>query len=418
MNKKLRKIICIILAGVMLLSLISGALIMMVNAASSKEIEKKLVELREEQAELKKQSKELETQISENKQQTQSLIQRKGDIDQSIEMTQQKVTNLNEQIRQYSLLIAEKQDELEASVAEEEALNEKYKTRIRTMEEHGTVSYWSILFKAQSFSDLLGRIDMIGEIAKSDQLMMQELAAVSARIAEEREGLEQQMLALEDAKADLAEEEAVLEQQREESNALILEMVAAYEQMDAEYQNYLTLEDELSDEIAASETDYFNALAKEEAARQAERNRKNNYVPPAANESNPASTGGFLYPLPSQVPITDAYGYRTHPLTGKYSWHNGVDLAAGAGTTIYATKSGTVTTAEYSEAWGYYVVINHGDGYSSLYAHMPSLSVGVGQYVTQGSAIGTVGSTGYATGPHLHFTIYYNGSDVNPMNYI
>ena len=102
----------------------------------------------------------------------------------------------------------------------------------------------------------------------------------------------------------------------------------------------------------------------------------------------------------------------------KYSWHNGVDFGAAAGTAILAAKSGTVTTAAYSGAWGYYVVINHGDGYSTLYAHQPSLSVSVGDYVTQGQTIGYVGSTGYSTGPHLHFTIYYNGSDVNPFNYI
>ena len=103
---------------------------------------------------------------------------------------------------------------------------------------------------------------------------------------------------------------------------------------------------------------------------------------------------------------------------GKYSWHNGVDFGAAAGTAILATKSGTVTTAAYSAAWGYYVVINHGDGYSSLYAHQPSCSVSVGDYVTQGQTIGYVGSTGWSTGPHLHFTIYYNGADVNPFNYI
>ena len=101
-----------------------------------------------------------------------------------------------------------------------------------------------------------------------------------------------------------------------------------------------------------------------------------------------------------------------------YTWHNGVDLAAGAGTAIYATKSGTVTTALRSDIWGNYVVINHGDGFSSLYAHMQGLIVKAGDYVKQGQTIGYVGSTGLSTGPHLHFTIYYNGADVNPMSYI
>ncbi len=95
-----------------------------------------------------------------------------------------------------------------------------------------------------------------------------------------------------------------------------------------------------------------------------------------------------------------------------------MDLAAGAGTAIYATKAGTVTSATYNEAYGNMVTINHANGYSSLYGHMTNYTVSVGDYVTQGQTIGYVGSTGWSTGPHLHFTIYYNGSDVNPLNYV
>ena len=194
-------------------------------------------------------------------------------------------------------------------------------------------------------------------------------------------------------------------------------MLAAYEEMNADYMQNMADEAALSSEIAKSEAAYYAALSKEEAARIAEQNRQNNNKG-SSNSSGATNTGGWLYPLPYQCQVTDSYGYRIHPLTGKYSWHNGVDFGAAANTAILATKSGTVTTAAYSKAWGYYVVINHGDGYSSLYAHQPSLSVSVGDYVTQGQTIGYVGSTGYSTGPHLHFTIYYNGSDVNPFNYI
>ena len=109
---------------------------------------------------------------------------------------------------------------------------------------------------------------------------------------------------------------------------------------------------------------------------------------------------------------------RYHPLTGVYKMHYGVDLAAGKGTAIYAAKSGTVTTAAYGEANGYYVTINHGDGYSSVYCHMTNYTVSAGDYVAQGDVIGYVGTTGWSTGPHLHFEILYNGSNVNPMNYI
>ncbi|MBR6824949.1 MAG: M23 family metallopeptidase, partial [Oscillospiraceae bacterium] len=139
----------------------------------------------------------------------------------------------------------------------------------------------------------------------------------------------------------------------------------------------------------------------------------------SSGSSNPPASGeSFCFPLQYCTMLTSSYGYRVHPITGNYSFHNGVDLAAGQGTPIYATKSGTVSTATYNYAYGYYVVVNHLDGYSSLYGHMTHYTVSEGDYVERGEIIGYVGSTGYSTGPHLHFTIYYNGSTVNPMNYI
>lgn len=415
-----RKIVCVVLAVLILGSLVSGALIMTVHAASSKEIEKELVALRDKQAELKKESDALQSSIKDNQSKTQTLVQKKADIDQQMEMSRQTIENLNQQIQQYSLLIAQKQDELEQTEAEEERLNKQYKTRLRAMEETGKISYWSILFGASSFSDLLDKIDMINEIAASDKLMLQKMADVAAQIESERADLETQMDDLEQAKADLAEQQTALEAQRAESDQLILQMSAEYDSLSEEYQNYEKLEDEMSAQIKKTETEYFNALSKEEAARQAELNRQNNNRVPTSSSgsTSSSSTGGFLYPLPYAVSITDAYGYRIHPLSGTYKWHNGVDLAAGSGTAIYATKSGTVTSATYNEAYGYMVTINHGDGYSSLYGHMTNYIVSAGDYVTQGQTIGYVGSTGWSTGPHLHFTIYYNGADVNPMNYV
>ena len=187
-----RRIVCLVLAAVMLLGLVSSALIIMVNAASSSEIKKELTGLRSQQAELKKEREALQAKIKENQSKTQTLVDKKSDIDQQISMTQASISNLNEQVQQYSLLIANKQAELEASQAEEKRLNEQYKTRIRSMEETGSISYWAILFGANSFSDLLDKIDVIQEIAKADQLMMDKMKAVSEKITSERTELEQQ----------------------------------------------------------------------------------------------------------------------------------------------------------------------------------------------------------------------------------
>ena len=406
------RILCALLALLTVFGMTSG-LLAPVRAAQSQKILTELQKLREEQSGIQKKRTALSAEIAENKKQTQSVVEQKSDIDRQIELSNETIDNYNAQIQQYSLLIAEKQKELDEAELHETQLQEQYKARLRSMEETGTVSYWSILFKASSFSDLLDRVDMIHEIAKSDQLMMKKLSEATEAVQQSREELEQEQQQMQTARDELAAQEAQLEMQRAEADALLLQIAEECEKMTAEYQGYLAQEDALSKQVAKAEKDYYQALAKEEAARLAELNKQNNYVP--ANKDS----SGFLYPLPYRVAITDSYGYRTHPVTGKKTtWHNGVDLAAGAGTAIYATKSGTVTTALRSDIWGNYVVINHGDGFSSLYAHMQGLIVKAGDYVKQGQTIGYVGSTGLSTGPHLHFTIYYNGADVNPMSYI
>ena len=419
---KIVRIISIVLAAVILLSLVSTALIVMVHAASSSEIKSKLADLRAKQAEIQKQSDELEKSIAENKDQTKTLVSQKAEIDQEMEMSRQKIENLNEQIQQLNLLIAEKQTELEASVAKEEALQKQYKARLRSMEETGSVSYWSILFRASSFSDLLDRVDMIREIAESDQLMLKQLSAATQAVETERADLEQQKLDLQQTEDDLAVEQAELETKRAKADTLITQMQVEYASLSDEFLAAEADEAAVREQIKKAETDYFNALAKEQAAAAAAAAAANKPSSgsnnSSASSSGGASSGGFAFPLAYSTGVTCAYGPRVHPINGNKSFHYGVDLAAGMNTEIYATKSGTVTGATYGEANGYYVTINHGDGYSSIYAHMTNYVVSVGDSVKQGQLIGYVGTTGWSTGPHLHFEILYNGSNVNPMNYI
>lgn len=419
---KIVRIISIVLAAVILLSLVSTALIVMVHAASSSEIKSKLADLRAKQAEIQKQSDELEKSIAENKDQTKTLVGQKAEIDQEMEMSRQKIENLNEQIQQLNLLIAEKQTELEASVAKEEALQKQYKARLRSMEETGSVSYWSILFKASSFSDLLDRVDMIREIAESDQLMLKQLSAATQAVETERADLEQQKLDLQQTEDDLAVEQAELETKRAKADTLITQMQVEYASLSDEFLAAEADEAAVREQIKKAETDYFNALAKEQAAAAAAAAAANKPSSgsnsSSSSSSGGASSGGFAFPLAYSTGVTCAYGPRVHPINGNKSFHYGVDLAAGMNTEIYATKSGTVTGATYGEANGYYVTINHGDGYSSIYAHMTNYVVSAGDSVKQGQLIGYVGTTGWSTGPHLHFEILYNGSNVNPMNYI
>ena len=177
-RKILIRALCVFLCLLMLLPLLVNAF--MASAASSKEIKKELDALQSQADEIEAQGKELESQLSKNETSTQSTIEQKMAIDLRISQTETEIRNVNEQIQQYSLLISAKQSELEDSQEELEAMNVKYRARLRAMEESGKVSYWSILFKASSFSDLLSRIDSIHEVAEADNRMLAEMQAIVA----------------------------------------------------------------------------------------------------------------------------------------------------------------------------------------------------------------------------------------------
>ena len=396
-----------IMAGVMLLSLVFSILPMTVSAATSAEIKKEIEKLEDEQMDIWMEMDELEAQQDENWESTEEMVAQKDNIDQQINLLNTEIENINEQIRNYALLIAENQKDLDQAEAVYEDLSAKNRERIRAMEEEGKLSYWSVLFKASSFMDLIDRLNMIEEIQAADERRLEQLAQAANEVAEARTTLEEEKSALEGSRLELAEAQAVLDEKRAEADEILAQLNAQQRELVAMYEEYEQLEAALSAEIAKAEKEYTEQKKKEEAAAR----------PPASGGSSAPSSGGWVTPC-SYTVLTSAYGWRTHPITGKQSFHNGVDLANVQGVPIYAAKSGTVTVATYNGVYGYYVQINHGDGFSSLYGHMTHYIVGVGQYVSAGQVIGYMGSTGWSTGPHLHFTIYYNGNTVNPMNYI
>lgn len=405
--------LCVLMVG----GLLTSALMTMASAASSSEIQKTLNDLKNQAQEIADQGAALQQEIDANQSDTQTTIEKKSDIDKQITITEAEIQNTNAQIQQYSLLIAEKQSELEDALARQAEMNETYKARIRAMEENGTISYWSVLFKATSFSDLLSRNDSIHEVAEADQRMLDELDAIAQEIEADRQSLEDEMAAQEEAKAALAEQEATLQAQRSEADAYLIELAAAYDNLTDEYLANEAEEEALRKEIMEAQAAYEAALSAEEAERLAQQNQ-NNVAGSGSTSNVTPSTSGFISPLPGGAYVTCAYGWRIHPIWGDKRFHSGVDLGASQGTPIYAIAAGTVTTATYGDANGYYVSISHGNGYGSVYCHMTNYIVSVGDSVSQGQVIGYVGSTGWSTGPHLHFEIHVNGSTVNPMDYI
>lgn len=428
MNQKKRiwvSVVAGVLALVMILGLVFSILPVQAAAKSSSDLKGDLAALEKRAAAIKEEQRQLEKEQAANTAETRDTVDRKRDVDQQIKLLAEEIDNTNAQIQSYNLLISTKQKELDEAQTRQEDLNEKYLLRLRTMEESGEVQYWSVIFKAKSFSDLLDRINMISEIAAADQAMMEQLEAVSKEIAAAQAELAEEKGKLQEQKDALAEAQTALDAKRVEEDALLRELAEDKEALAAMAEKYDADAAAVSDQIAQKEKEYTEALKKEEEERRQQE---------AANSGNSGNSGssggsgnsggsapsssGWARPVSSLI-VTCPYGYRTHPVTGQLNnFHNGVDLGMPQGSPIYATRSGTVTTAHYSNSWGYQVVINHGDGFSSMYAHMTHYIVSVGQHVEQGQVIGYVGSTGWSTGPHLHFTIYYNGGTVNPMGYI
>ena len=405
-----------VMAAVMLLSLILSLIPTKAGAASSSEIRKQITALKEEKKEIDAQLKEVKSQLKENDNEISGIVSRKDAIDQEIRLLHQQVDNINQQVATYALLIADKQDELDDANLRLDDLNEKNKERLRAMEEDGALSYWSVIFKASSFSDLLDQISMVQEINAADQRRLKEIGEMARQVSAVQSELVREKADLESIKQELDAAEAILAQKRAEADKLLTDLIARGEEFEALIDESEDLQSELMKQIAQKEKDLKAQEYKEWLA---------TYVPttkPSGTDTTPStqipSSSGWIKPLRSYT-FTSAFGMRVHPISGVYKMHEGVDLSAPQGTPIYAAKSGKVTTTSYQAGGaGYYVSINHGDGFSSVYMHMTHYIVKPGDYVNAGQVIGYVGSTGGSTGPHLHFGIAYNGTYVNPMNYI
>ena len=427
-RKKFVSIMAGVMAAVMLLTLVLSILPSAASATSSGEIRNQINELEKQQAALDKEMASIQQQYQQNANEMQDMVSQKNVIDQEIANLNAQIAIINEQIAAFNLLIADKQDELDAAQEKLAGLNEQNKDRIRAMEEEGNLSYWAVLFKASSFADLLDRISMIEEIAEADKRRLDEMSEAANAVRAAMEELELQLADQEKAVEELTAASVVQEEKRAKAEELLNKLVAKGEEYELMMEESEAAQDELLMEIAAKEKEFDQAKYKEWLATSVVTTKPTQAPTQATKPSGGGNSGGgsgggqssssgWLTPV-SGYRITSSFGMRWHPVHGGYRMHNGVDMACSQGTPIYATRSGKVTTATYEKNAGYYVSINHGDGFASVYMHMTHYVVKSGTQVSQGQLIGYVGSTGASTGPHLHFGISYNGSYVNPMKYI
>lgn len=433
-RKRFVSILAGLMAALMILTLILSLLPTRASAASSSEIRKQINELKNQKKEIQAQIEDLKDQYQKNENEIADIVARKNIIDQEIGLLHAQITNITEQISAFSVLVADKQDELDNAQTRFEQMNEDCKVRIRAMEEEGSLTYWEVLFRATSFSNLLDRLTMVEEIAASDIRRLQELSDAADAVEVSRQELALEKEELDATKAELDATQAQLDEKREEADALIQELLSHAEELEELREQKEKEDEELMAQIAEMEQAYNRAKEEEWLAYIATATTAAPTTQPGGGDggidfgngggsnnsggNNNAGSTSWIRPC-NYVKVTSPYGFREQPTAGASRFHQGIDLGAPAGTTIVASRAGTVTSAGYSNSLGWYVTINHGDGFSSMYGHMLGPAyVSSGTYVSQGKSIGGVGSTGISTGNHLHFAILYNGAYQNPAAYV
>lgn len=393
----------------------------------------KLDSLKSQASQLNEQGSSLKNQLSGLQNEANSKLEEKAVLEQQISVLSAQIVNTQALIEEYDVQIADKQVELENAQQKADEYYQLFLARFRDLEEQGSVSYWSILFDAASFSDLLDRISFIADVVHYDNQIVDQLQAARQAVADAKADLETNQAEQVQAKTDLESQQAELSTDEAAVDAAIAEINSKADVYQSQLDEIKSQADALDEQIAAAQKEYEAQVAAEKAAAEKaaaekaaaekaaqEAANKNNNSSSNSNSSSSSSGSGrisMVWPCAS-TRVTSGFGKRNSPTAGASTYHKGIDIGASTGTAIYAAASGTVTEAGYSSSRGNYVVIYHSNGVSTAYMHCSALYVSSGDKVSQGQTIAAVGSTGISTGPHLHFSVIEDGTYVNPRNYV
>ena len=419
-----------VVAFVMALLMAAGCL-MMGPAPDARAITQEAINQMKEKAQsIRNEISGYQSQINELELEGKKTLAQKELYDEQCTLLAEQITLTEEQIAAYEELVAIARQEYDDAVAAEKAQYELMCERIRAMEERGTISYMEIVFGASSFADLLGRIDFIDEIMQSDEDVILSWQACQQEKIERQNELAVVIEETEAVKRDLEGQKEELEKKRAEAEQLMAEIQAnqeEYEKLVAEREKDAA---ELKQQIAKAEAEYAEQIRKQReaeaaaaAAAAAARNRNNGGGSSSGNTSGGGKSAAGVslsWPVSSRK-ITSGFGRRSASATNGVGStnHMGIDIGGvGYDSRVSSAASGVVTVATTSRSAGNYVAVSHGNGVVTLYMHLSSYSVSVGDKVSQGDKLGITGSTGNSTGPHLHFAVMIDGSYVDPINYL
>ncbi len=313
-------------------------------------------------------------------------------VEQKLGVTRQKLTALQDQLRLKKLQLQRAE---ERYVAEETVFQSRVVMAYKTTD----LDYMDVVLSSANFDDLITRMDAVKHYLGGDNSLVGDLETLRDQVAAEKRAVAARTTAVQKAVDDLASQSRQLATLRAEQAA---QQAAA-----------LAARHDKTGALAHVNKD-LATLRQQEAQLLAESNALTGVI--TGSQGSGHGTGSLMWPVSG--PVLSGFGYRVHPITGQYTMHTGIDIGVGYGVPIHAADSGTVIYATWMGGYGNVIIVDHGGGISTLYAHQSSLAVGNGTRVTRGQVIGYVGSTGFSTGPHLHFEVRLNGNPVNPMGYL
>ncbi len=417
-RKTFTKVMAIILAILLLGSLVFSVLSYLVAGVGASELD----ELNEEQEQVQQRREELEQQrreLSAQRAAVQSTIKdlsssiedlerQRKEYDELVLLTDYEMVNLSQQVSVLEDEIEIKRVEYEIAAEKEAEQRILFRKKLRALEEEGEISYYEILFDdLTDFGDLLSRLDMIDELNARDEVIIAEMEAAKQEVV-----LAQQ--ALYDAKDECERKQEEQLAKKQELEGLIEEAVALIKELEGELLLTEEEEQEWADRVAYIQEEIrLTEAADREIAKRIEELERQDLL----KNAGVTATGTYLWPSGDSYYVISFYGMRYHPVLFYYTKHNGIDIGAPLGTNVYASDGGVVITSEKGESYGNYVMIAHGNGRYTLYAHMDVRYVSVDDVVSQGDVIGLCGSTGYSTGPHIHFEVYENDERVDPLQF-
>ena len=351
--------------------------------------------LEDKQQELKNVQKQIDQkqkELNKVKSQQRSVLSQLNSAETKMRAAEKDIKTLDSQLGSTKQTIASTKKALEETTKELEHTQRVMSTRIENIYMTGKVGYLEVLVNSVTFADFLDRMDMVREISRQDVEVFKEIRAKKQAIEKQKAVLEAEEDKLSHLIDDQLEKKLQLAKTAEEREKVLKQINSEKAKLEAALDEMERIAQEMNSTIVA--------LMKENGI---------------SSEQSYAG-GSMLKPVNGR--LTSPYGYRIHPILKTKKFHSGIDLAASSGTPIKAANDGKVIKSGWSSGYGNTVIIDHGGGITTLYAHASVLNCKVGDWVSRGQTIAKVGSTGMSTGPHLHFEVRINGKTQNPQNYI